>query len=69
MRMLPQPPPVCHLTERSGVVPGDPEASFLLAKLDGTFDCGLPMPLLTDLLPPDVIEGIRTWIAQGAPKN
>ena len=51
------------------VVPGNADASFLLAKLDGTFDCGLPMPLLVDPLDDNVIAGIRAWIAQGAPRN
>jgi hypothetical protein len=51
------------------VVPGDPEASFLLAKLDGTFDCGLAMPIAAVPLQPEVIAGIGAWIAAGAPDN
>lgn len=58
--------PAGALTQR--VVPGDPDASFLVAKLEGTPDCGLPMPLIPPALPPDVIAGIRAWIEEGAPR-
>jgi hypothetical protein len=48
---------------------GDPDTSFLAAKLDGTQDCGSPMPLVGDLIPPGELLTIRDWIAAGAPKN
>lgn len=56
------------------VVPGDPDASFLIAKLEGTSDCkgevgSCTMPMLEDPLDQATIDGIRAWIAAGAPKN
>lgn len=56
------------------VVPGDPAASFLMHKLDGTQscaecngkDCGESMPKGADLLPAAKRDAIRRWIAQGA---
>lgn len=51
------------------VVPGDPDRSFLLRKLEGTLRPaeGDPMPRVGTQLPADLIELIRRWIAAGAP--
>ncbi len=52
------------------VVPGDPDASFLLEKLDQAIpDCGSRMPLGQTPLGASIREGIRQWILAGAPKN
>jgi len=51
------------------VVPGNPGASFLLAKLEGLADCGGSMPPFGGPLFPEDIEIIRQWIAAGAPQN
>ncbi len=51
------------------VVPGDPDASFLLNKLEGTQNCGSSMPFLAPQLSASIRTGIRNWILSGAPKN
>jgi hypothetical protein len=52
------------------VLPGDPDASFLMEKLDQvTPDCGSPMPLGATPLGASIRDGIRQWILAGAPKN
>ena len=56
------------------VAPGDPEASFLLDKLELTPECGSPMPsgVQFGTLPPVSPEEkqlLRSWILSGAPKN
>ena len=58
------------------VEPGDPAASWLMQKLDGTqnaFDaecvamnCGADMPLSRPLLDAAARDAIRAWIASGA---
>lgn len=48
------------------VMPDDPDASYLVHKIEGTAAVGGRMPLLQDPLEPDVIEAIREWIALGA---
>lgn len=56
------------------VVPNDPEASWLLAKLTGELcdpacangACGARMPKGGDPLPPASIAAIEKWIADGA---
>jgi hypothetical protein len=59
------------------VVPGKPEESYLMNKLDGTFGCmgfacqtsagcGERMPQLLDPLDADKINKVRAWIKQGA---
>lgn len=55
--------PACAGQQR--VVPGDPEASLLYQKLAGTPACGAPMPP-TGPLPPELVERVRQWIADGA---
>lgn len=50
------------------VTAGSPDASFLVAKLEGTQDpltCGATMPS-GSMLPPDQIALVRAWIAAGA---
>lgn len=61
------------------IVPGEPENSFLMAKMDGNCasnlsctngDCGAIMPQTnTEPLPEDVRNKVRRWIAQGAEDN
>jgi hypothetical protein len=52
------------------VLPGDPDASFLMEKLDqATPDCGSRMPLGATPLGASIRDGIRQWILGGAPKN
>jgi mono/diheme cytochrome c family protein len=54
------------------VAPGDPDGSYVLNKVDGSFDdpevngSGSRMPLAMDMLSDAEIELIRTWIEQGA---
>jgi hypothetical protein len=57
------------------VAPSDPAMSFLLHKIDNTFDCPLvecsvecggSMPLGSPTLPQDTRDVVRRWIAQGA---
>lgn len=51
------------------VLAGHPEQSFLMAKLDGTHDCGARMPFERPSLAVSFRDGVRAWIAAGAPKN
>jgi hypothetical protein len=54
------------------VVPGDPDGSYLVQKLEGAAGIsGGPMPVPTPLseTDPDVVAGIRAWIASGAPND
>jgi len=51
------------------VVPGDPNASFLMAKLTGTMDCGGQMPAAGLPLTPEQIAIVEEWILDGAQKN
>jgi len=53
------------------VVPGDPAASFLVQKLDGTLEAeeGEGMPRSTSGLSNSRINQIRSWINDGAPDN
>lgn len=50
-------------TGKRFVVPGDPDGSYLLAKLTGKNIKGDIMPVGDDPLPPAEIELVRTWIA------
>ena len=64
------------LTTMTLVAPNDPQASFLMRKVDASqcvFDaqcvdgtCGVPMPRGEELLPLRDRDTIRRWIAQGA---
>lgn len=49
------------------VVPGNPDGSALVKRLEGT--CGTQMPIGGSPLPPSDIQRIRTWITQGALNN
>jgi len=51
------------------VVPFDPDSSFLVAKLEGSYDCGSQMPLVGTPLDLQELDAIRGWILSGAPKN
>jgi hypothetical protein len=48
------------------VEPGDPDASYLIRKLEGTADVGGQMPLFGTPLDQDTIGTIRQWITDGA---
>ncbi len=51
------------------VVPGAPEESLLMMKLDGTHGCGDAMPPVGGLLTEEERELVRDWIMQGAQDN
>lgn len=60
------------------VVPGEPERSFLMNKIQGNLECanlpcgercGLPMPQPNPPLSKDDVERIRAWIKLGALDN
>jgi hypothetical protein len=48
------------------VRPGDPDASYLIQKLEGRAAVGARMPLGAPALPQATIDVIRQWITQGA---
>lgn len=52
---------------RDIVVPGDPERSVLIQKLEGTYARGARMPKDLTPLSRAEIDLFRRWIAQGAP--
>jgi hypothetical protein len=47
------------------VVPGDPDASYLIHKVEGTASAGNPMPPIGEIASEDV-EALRAWIQAGA---
>ena len=49
------------------VVPGNPGASFLIHKLEGTQTLGDRMPQFGPFLPQATVDMIRLWIQNGAP--
>ena len=52
------------------VAPGKPDSSFLIIKLTGPrADEGERMPVGNEPIDAKAIEAIRTWIANGAPRN
>jgi hypothetical protein len=61
--------PVARAAGTLRVVPGDPERSFLVAKLRGTLvdGEGTRMPQVGPPLPAAKIDLVRRWIAAGAP--
>jgi len=61
--------PATQAAGRVRVVPGDPDTSFLLAKLLGQLGPGerSRMPLVGRPLSPNAIDLVRRWIAAGAP--
>ena len=48
------------------VMPGDPDASYLVRKLEGTASTGQQMPLNAPALSQTTIDVIRQWISDGA---
>jgi len=56
-------------SEMPYVTKNDPERSFLFLKISGDPKAGKRMPLGGDPLPDSVIDGVRTWIEQGAYEN
>jgi mono/diheme cytochrome c family protein len=55
------------LSTKPRVMPGSPEDSFLIDKLEATkFGAGAPMPLNYERLSDADVDILRTWIAQGA---
>ena len=49
------------------VIPGNPNGSFLIQKLEGTQTVGRRMPDFSPPLPQATIDVIRQWIQNGAP--
>jgi hypothetical protein len=50
------------------VIPGDPNDSFIIHKLEGTQTLGDRMPQGGPYLPQSTIDVVRQWIADGAPQ-
>ncbi len=50
------------------VIPGNPNASFIIQKLEGTQTLGDRMPQFGPYLPQATIDVIRQWIQLGAPQ-
>jgi len=48
------------------VNPGDPDASYLIHKLEGTASTGARMPLVGPPIPQATIDFVRQWISDGA---
>lgn len=48
------------------VVPGNPDASFIIQKLEGTQALGERVPLFGPYLPQATIDVVRLWILNGA---
>jgi hypothetical protein len=51
---------------RKRIDPGNPDASYLVHKIEGTASVGGRMPLGGAPLPPETIAVIRQWITEGA---
>ena len=59
------------------VEPGDPDASFLIHKVQGDFtglacaddDCGVRMPKADDPLSAECLDMLTAWVQAGAPNN
>jgi hypothetical protein len=49
------------------VIPGNPNGSFIIQKLEGTQTLGDRMPQFGPYLPQSTIDVIRQWIQDGAP--
>jgi hypothetical protein len=61
--------PSVEVPDLRRVQPGNPNASYLIQKLEGTAARGGRMPLNQPALPPETIAVIRQWIADGAPNT
>lgn len=59
----------CGPTGAVRVVPGDPDASLLIQKLEGTQACGAAMPKDLPALAQSEIDRVRAWILDGAMDN
>jgi hypothetical protein len=63
--------------DRPYVKPGDPQASYLVDKIEGRLvdsecadhDCGSRMPARNAALSPEARAAVLAWIADGAPDN
>lgn len=51
------------------VVPGDPDGSYLVIKVEGRQSVGVRMPQTGSPLDSIDLANLRNWIAQGAPNN
>ncbi len=61
---------LCGDKDRLLVVPGNPDGSLLIQKLEDTQDCGTPMPPhRSDAVPAEEIALVRAWIEAGARRN
>lgn len=61
--------PSSQVPTLSRIEPNDPEASYIIDKLEGTQTVGGQMPLGQSPLPAPTIQLIRDWITAGAPEN
>jgi hypothetical protein len=61
--------PSVEVPELRRVQPGNPNASYLIQKIEGTAARGGRMPLNQPALPQETIAVIRQWIADGAPNS
>lgn len=59
----------CGPTGAIRVVPGDPDASLIIQKLEGAPDCGASMPKELPMLQQSEIDRLRAWILDGATNN
>lgn len=58
--------PSVEVPSLNRVSPGNPDASYLIQKIEGTASVGGRMPLGGPALPAETISVIRQWIANGA---
>jgi len=61
--------PSVEIGEMMRVVPGDPDRSYLILKLEGGRIVGERMPMGPHPLSPEAITVLREWIARGAPDD
>ncbi len=55
------------MTERPGIIiPGDPQSSLLLQKIDGRLPHPINVPIIINT---NQLNGIRMWITEGARNN
>jgi hypothetical protein len=63
---------ICQNRIRDRVRAGDPDASFVINKVEGNLDCDQSLPMPPSPAPPlssEQIERLRAWIAVGAPPH
>jgi uncharacterized membrane protein len=64
--------PMCMGAGRVLIVPGQPDNSLLVQKVEGKQQCGASMPLGAPMplaaTNPDLVQKLREWITAGAPK-